>query len=483
MKRSFSQLCCALACLASSTTTLIADVSIQELIPPEGFSGLYARRLSDDGTAIVGHLENTAGPAAFKWTKKTGLQILGPGDATDVSSSGGVVVGYWNHYEPEACIWLPNRQAFAVHTYPTAVSGDGSVIVGDDYAYICTVGVWRGFHWSAQTDVVVMGSLRGWCGTVSSASNVSTDGSTVVGYSYTANNGPRAFRQFRAVSSMEDLGALDGGSSSASDVNSDGSVVVGWSSSASGGRAFRWTSASGMQDLGVSPGSTNSSAAAVNPAGTVVVGSSGGRAAIWREGMGMVDLAVFLSAQGLDLSGWELTEAFGVSADGSVIAGFGARAGVGRNWIVSGIAQCNPIGSSDVNDNGIADSCELDCNANGLPDGYEIAQQLAPDCNSNGRIDSCEIFDGSVTDCDGNTWPDSCDIAVGAASDYDSNGLPDSCQCLADLFVDHQVNGADLGILLSQWGAGGGAVADINRDGYVNGADLGILLSSWGACP
>ena len=55
--------------------------------------------------------------------------------------------------------------------------------------------------------------------------------------------------------------------------------------------------------------------------------------------------------------------------------------------------------------------------------------------------------------------------------------------CLADLFVDGQVNGADLGIALSQWGQGKGAVADINRDGIVNGADLSILLSSWGACP
>ncbi|MFM1816950.1 MAG: Dockerin type domain [Pseudomonadota bacterium] len=55
--------------------------------------------------------------------------------------------------------------------------------------------------------------------------------------------------------------------------------------------------------------------------------------------------------------------------------------------------------------------------------------------------------------------------------------------CVADLFVDEQVDGADLGILLNQWGLGKGAVADINRDGAVDGADLSILLNSWGACP
>jgi hypothetical protein len=61
---------------------------------------------------------------------------------------------------------------------------------------------------------------------------------------------------------------------------------------------------------------------------------------------------------------------------------------------------------------------------------------------------------------------------------------PSVPQCLADLFVDHQVNGADLGILLSQWGPASSAiVSDINRDGIVDGADLGYLLNAWGPCP
>ena len=56
--------------------------------------------------------------------------------------------------------------------------------------------------------------------------------------------------------------------------------------------------------------------------------------------------------------------------------------------------------------------------------------------------------------------------------------------CPGDLFDDQRVNGADLGVLLSQWGpATQTTVSDINGDGVVNGADLGILLSNWGACP
>lgn len=49
-----------------------------------------------------------------------------------------------------------------------------------------------------------------------------------------------------------------------------------------------------------------------------------------------------------------------------------------------------------------------------------------------------------------------------------------------DLNRDGQVNGADLGLLLSAWGACTGCPADLNGDGQVNGADLGLLLSAWG---
>jgi hypothetical protein len=57
------------------------------------------------------------------------------------------------------------------------------------------------------------------------------------------------------------------------------------------------------------------------------------------------------------------------------------------------------------------------------------------------------------------------------------------CDCAGDLTFDGVVNGADLGILLSAWGACGGSCAsDLNRDGVVNGADLGAMLSEWGLC-
>ena len=46
---------------------------------------------------------------------------------------------------------------------------------------------------------------------------------------------------------------------------------------------------------------------------------------------------------------------------------------------------------------------------------------------------------------------------------------------------DGQVNGADLGLVLSAWGLPG--ITDFNGDGVTNGADLAQVLANWGACP
>jgi probable HAF family extracellular repeat protein len=60
----------------------------------------------------------------------------------------------------------------------------------------------------------------------------------------------RAFR-WTAARGMQNLGTLGGDRSEARGVSADGSVVVGWAYNAAGhDRAFRWTAAGGMQDLG-----------------------------------------------------------------------------------------------------------------------------------------------------------------------------------------------------------------------------------------
>ncbi len=156
---------------------------------------------------------------------------------------------------------------------------------------------------------------------------------------------------------------------------------------------------------------------------------------------------------------------------------------------VPGAIPCNTGIAGGTCDTAAPMACTslLDCDLNGVIDVYEVAGGAAADCNSNGTIDGCEIVAGTVADCNHNGAPDSCDIAAGLVSDLNGNGIPDACEAPtcqdADLFRNGVVNGADLGILLSEWGpASVGTASDINRDGRVDGADLGFLLSVWGPC-
>ncbi len=128
--------------------------------------------------------------------------------------------------------------------------------------------------------------------------------------------------------------------------------------------------------------------------------------------------------------------------------------------------------SSDLDADGVpnsADNCRL------------VPNPRQEDCDRDGVGDSCE----TITDCNGNGVDDDCDIARGDATDFNADGIPDSCQCAPDLNADHQVNGADLGVLLAFWGPRSSAfpAADLTNDGFVDGADLGVLLSAWGSCP
>ena len=64
------------------------------------------------------------------------------------------------------------------------------------------------------------------------------------------------------------------------------------------------------------------------------------------------------------------------------------------------------------------------------------------------------------------------------------NRAEQSAPCRGDLNADRTLDGADIGILLDQWGlADAFTIGDINRDGSVDGADLGLLLTNWGPCP
>lgn len=146
-------------------------------------------------------------------------------------------------------------------------------------------------------------------GTSSEARAVSVNGSVVVGVADDSNGNPRAFR-WTLATGIQDLGTLGGDGSEATDVSADGSVIVGWSSDAGGiYRAFKWTASTGMQDLGVGD---YSKAYGVSADGAAIIVDIYPNAFRWTQGGGL---------QNLGTLGGASSSASDISADGSKICG------------------------------------------------------------------------------------------------------------------------------------------------------------------
>lgn len=99
--------------------------------------------------------------------------------------------------------------------------------------------------------------------------------------------------------------------------------------------------------------------------------------------------------------------------------------------------------------------------------------------NSGGIEDAVEMF-GST-----GVWNDIQDsggtYAHIAVIEFSDSEPPPPPSCPSDLSGDGFVTGADLGVLLGDWGQFGTA-SDLDGDGFVSGSDLGILLGDWGPC-
>jgi probable HAF family extracellular repeat protein len=213
------------------------------------------------------------------------------------------------------------------------------------------------------------------------ANAVSADGTVIVG-SAKLTDSREAFR-WSAEDGMVALEELPGGTpfSAAYDISPDGSVIVGFSNSALGTEACRWTDEEGVVGLGdLDGGDFRSTATAVSADGFVIVGRgttetgaplAPGVAFIWDAESGMRDLRQMLIEDfGLDLDGWSLRMAAGISDDGSVIVGWGKNpAGHTEGWIVRIIRDEDGDGIPDsVDDCPIEDASGLDANGDGCID-------------------------------------------------------------------------------------------------------------------
>jgi probable HAF family extracellular repeat protein len=290
-----------------------------------GIQSSFAYDVSGDGSIVVGDLWlNNGEHHAFRWGAAEGVQLL-PNDAVAEAASfdGSVIVGqaYWPDTDSQAAFrWTAGEGMQRLPLLDAHdVSADGNVVVA------------FALRWTAPGTVENLGG-----GHVLSAEGVSAEGQVVVGWFVTDivdrfGNQVHAFR-WTPATGIKDLGTLrDGTESIAEGISANGSVVVGqardkdmfW-------HAFRWTATTGMQDLRTL-GGTMSAASATSADGSVIVGRSlitsalgSERAFRWTTKNQMQDLRRELLNAGVTaVQNWVLITATSVSADGTVIVGYG----------------------------------------------------------------------------------------------------------------------------------------------------------------
>jgi probable HAF family extracellular repeat protein len=321
--------------------------------PTTGFTYSHANGISADGSVVVGRSFDGTGAQAFRWTRDGGMVGLGHlasgrdsnSLAFDVSANGDVVVG---ESGARPFRWTNGTGIVDLGVLPTyawgfafAVSADGSVVVGQNSSDRSTLPPDfrdEAFRWTTQSGLVGLGDLPD-AEFSSYAFDVSTDGSVIVGRGTTdPNDGIRdsAWEAFRwtSDSGMVGLGDLPGSSfqSEANAVSADGSIIVGYGISDSGWEGFRWTSTGGMVGIGSLCADCTTTPLDVSADGSVIVGMSQADlddddAIFWTDDAGWQLLYDVLLANGATgLSGWTLTQANAVSADGRWIAGWGYNA-------------------------------------------------------------------------------------------------------------------------------------------------------------
>jgi probable HAF family extracellular repeat protein len=220
-------------------------------------------------------------------------------EATAVSGDGTVVMGYCVHttgpnsFFTRAVRWVAGGGPEDMGTFsyvgviaysPEAMSVNGNAMVGG--------ATWRsgpgasGYHyaafrWNSSTGFDHLDALNGQRITDVYAYGVSGDGSVTVGASGTAPvaGSPTLAVLWHGTAGPQNLGTLPGMAySTARAVSSDATVIVGWSGNdRNSERAFRASDATGewlLQSLGVLPGAMSSEAIGVSGDGLVIVGGS-----------------------------------------------------------------------------------------------------------------------------------------------------------------------------------------------------------------
>ena len=200
------------------------------------------------------------------------------------------------------------------YSFAYAMSGDGSVVVGESHSANGT----EAFRWNGS--LTGLGDFTGGI-FESSARGTNSDGTTVVGYGDTLT-GQIAFTWNTTTTTLVPLVPIQaGGQSQAYAVSGDGLVAAGSSDSLLGVQATSWIGGAPLPLGDLAGGAFRSQALGASANGLVIVGdsdsASGTEAFLWNGTM---------SGLG-DLTGGALdSQAFSVSPNGALIVGRGESA-------------------------------------------------------------------------------------------------------------------------------------------------------------
>jgi len=336
----------------TTCTDVFAAASFQGLGDlPGGITSSNAFALSADGLVVAGSSWSTSGNEAFRWTSGGGMVGLGdlPGggfssNVTAVSADGSVMVGRSESGSgPEAFRWtaggmvgLGDLAGSSFASSANGVSADGSVVVGTGSS---SLGASEAFTWISGGGMVGLGDLSSGP-FKSDGTDISADGLVVVGQSTIEifpNDPPETFRsrafRWTQADGMVDLGSpAPGLHTLAQAVSADGSVIVGNTYDGLGlTMPFRWTEGSGIVLLDEPLGGDDLARPIdVSANGLAIVGqtftNNGPEAVLWDHTNSVRYLQdILVNDLGLDLTGWTLASANAISDDGLTIVGWGTN--------------------------------------------------------------------------------------------------------------------------------------------------------------
>lgn len=283
-----------------------------------------AQGVSHDGSVVVGVSNKANGSYhAFKWTAANGIQDMGTlggdgSEATGISSDGSVIVGWSDDSSAiyRAFKWtaIDGMQDFGAGNWSKAsgVSADGLVIAVNSNS--------MAYRWTLSGGLENLGNLGG---NSTGVSNVSADGSMLVGSSNDSAGNPYAFRWIGGTG-MQQIGPFY---SFARGVSGDGNTVTGSETGSAGlHRAFKWTQ-SGSFEFNIAGNFSQGNA--VSGDGAIIVGDNGGGAFRLTASGGLEELNQVYS--NLLTPGSELYTAWGISPDGQFLVGSGRNGITGQD--------------------------------------------------------------------------------------------------------------------------------------------------------